>query len=215
MEGIDSVRGVRRRALLLTALAAAALAACSGGDDDETADPTVPTAVSTVPPTTGQADVATIPEVIDEPYLNRVLAALDEVDGQATRIIVARKDFVPEAGELLASIYRGEEFEEQAETWLDILDRDPALAGIRPNPGNRKSTVDRLVSSSRACVWMAVKRDYADTAATPPPPRTEYVALRPKEASDDVRKRNPTAWVIVDDGFTEDGSEPGNQCAAS
>lgn len=58
------------------------------------AEPTVPTAASTTA-TTAPIDVSVIPPTIDEPYLTAVLAALDEVDGEATRMIVGAKNITP------------------------------------------------------------------------------------------------------------------------
>lgn len=205
---------MRWRARLVVAVLLAA-GACSDGDDSSSAEPTVPTAASSTSTSSAVADIATIPEVIDEPYLNRVLAALDEVDGKATRVIVQHKDLVPEAAEILNSIYSDEEFTEQADVWLDTLDNDPSLAGIRPDPGNRKTVVDRLITSSPTCLWIAVRRDYSMTATKPKGVSKEYVALRPKDTSNDPIGHNPTAWMISVDGYNEDGSEPENQCAGS
>lgn len=197
-------------------VAAAVTAGCTGGGATP-ADPTVPTAASTTATTTSTTTVgiATIPAVIDEPYLNRVLAALDEVDGMATRVIVAHKELVPEAAEILNAIYSDHEFTEQVDVWLNTLGRDPQLSGIRSDPGPRQTTVERLIVSSPRCVWLAVRRDYSATAAASTRASTEYVSLRPKGASNDPTHRNPTAWMIHVDGFNEDGSEPENQCAGS
>ncbi|MGQ0520824.1 MAG: hypothetical protein ACT4PX_06720, partial [Actinomycetota bacterium] len=85
-------------------LLAMGLAACSGGGDSS-ADPTVPTAATTSSTPAPAIDVSVVPATIDEPYLNAVLAALDEIDGEATRIIVATKRFPPEAADLLNTIY--------------------------------------------------------------------------------------------------------------
>ena len=72
------VRRVLRRVVALALL----LTACSSGHR-------VPTAqVRPAPPTT--ADPYAVPAVIDIAYVNRVLAALDQVDGDATREAVVR-----------------------------------------------------------------------------------------------------------------------------
>lgn len=70
---------------------------------------TVPTAPSTTS-TTAPIDVSVIPPTIDVPYLNAVLATLDEVDAEAGRIIVTEKRFTPEAADLLNAIYSDEPF---------------------------------------------------------------------------------------------------------
>lgn len=194
--------------LLLVAMLS--LAACTGSTGSS-AETTVPTAVRTTS-TSAAPDVSTIPETIDEAYLNAVLAALDEVDGEATRIIVATKRFPPEAADLLNSIYSDERFQIQADAWFEALGKDPQLRSIKAQPGNRKTLVRRILSASRKCVWMAVERDHSASSVTPSGPRTEYIALRPLDKSNDRAGHNSTAWMITADGFNEDGSEPGNGC---
>ncbi len=199
----------RLRTLAVAALLLAST--CSGGEDEADPGATVPTEVTT---STTVIDVSTIPAVIDEAYLNRVLEALDAVDGMATKIIVERKALVPDATGLLAAIYDGEEFTDQTNAWLIGLQQDPNLVSIKPQPGNRKTTVERIISASQGCVWLAVRRDYSGTASNPPAPQTEYVALRPLDKTKDRKGLNPTAWIITEDGFNEDGSAPRNPCVA-
>jgi len=152
---------------------------------------------------------------VDEAYLNAVLAALDEVDGQATRLIYAGKRFTPEAADLLNAVYSDEETDRHANAWLSGLAADPELRSIKPDPGNRKTTVSRIIAATPACVWMAVERDHTSDSVDPEPPRLEYVALRPLDRSNDPKGRNPTAWMITFDAFSSDGSEPRNRCADS
>lgn len=187
------------------------LAACSGGGEG-TADPTVPTAPSTSSTTARSIDVSVIPEKIDEPYLNAVLAALDEVDGQATRIIVATKRFPPEAADLLNSIYSDEEFDRQAELWFASIGDDPELQGIKPNPGSRKTIIERVISATPACAFLAVRRDYSRVNFEPGPDRTEYLALVPLDPSNNPKGANTTAWMIIADGLRKDAKEPSSPC---
>ncbi|MDP9071259.1 MAG: hypothetical protein M3N68_08225 [Actinomycetota bacterium] len=197
----------------LRTLAVAALllgSTCSGGEDEADPGATVPTEVTT---STTVIDVSTIPAVIDEAYLNRVLEALDAVDGMATKIIVERKRFPPDAAALLHSIYDDEEFQDQVEIWAKTLASNPELSSFNPNPGNRRTIVQRIISRSSDCVWMAVSRDYSAAARDAPAARTEYIALRPTNHARDPKRLNPTAWIITFDGFNEDGSEPAGQCA--
>lgn len=190
--------------------AAVVLAGCSG-EGEGNVSPTVPSSVSTTS-TTAVPDVSVIPEVINEAYLNAVLAALDAVNGEAVRIIVATKRFPPDAADHLNAIYSDEEFQIQAEAWLTALAKDRQLSSIKPDPGNRKTTVRRIISASRECVWSEVERDHSGSSTMPVTPRPQYVALRPLDRSNDPRKLNPTAWMIAVEGFNQDGSEPGNQC---
>lgn len=198
------------RAVAVVLVAGLAVAACDASDGSP-AEPTVPTAPSTSP-TTAPIDVSVIPPVIDEPYLTAVLAALDEVDGEATRMIVAAKNLTPAAADYLNAIYSDDEFTRQADVWYLSIADDLELKGIRSPPGNRKTKVDRIIAASPKCVWLAVKRDYSAVNVDPGPDDTEYVALQPLDRSNDLRQVNRTAWMITDDVLLEDRSEPENPC---
>lgn len=202
------------RGLIAAVVGILLLAGCTD-DTPGSADPTVPTAASTSTSTstsTPQLDVASIPEKIDVPYLNAVLAALDEIDGEATRIIYETKRFTPEAADLLNTIYSDEAFQDESQGWLQSLASDAELKNIRPNPGSRETSIDRIIASSSSCVWMAVRRDYSARNFDAGPAQTEYVALVPLEAANDPRHVNRTPWMIAVDGFREDGREPSNPC---
>ncbi|MGI8684408.1 MAG: hypothetical protein ACR2MO_04855 [Acidimicrobiales bacterium] len=208
---------MQRLASLLLVVAAATAACKSGGD--ATADPTVPIAVSTstanTSSTTSVADIATIPDVIDAPYMNRVLAALDKVDTSAVRVIVETKDVPQRVAELYNSIYNDEWFTLKIDSWISALEEDRELSTIRRPVGDRVTTVDRLIATSPGCVWMAVKRDYSQTDVAPGEPRTEYLALQPLDPSNDPNHHNPTAWMITTDGTNNEGREPANPCPVS
>lgn len=213
MKSYDTVRPVRGAIALLVGIGLFA-AGCSDGDG-LAADPTVPTAAVTTPTsTTTVPDVSSIPATIDEPYLNAVLAALDEVDGQATRLIYASKKFTPEAADLLNAIYSDAAFEFEVQGWVVSLSDDAELRDVRPNPGNRRTTVDRVIASSATCVWLAVRRDYSARNVGTAPDRLEYVAMERLDVSNDPADTNPTAWMVTADGFRQDGQEPTNPCPA-
>jgi hypothetical protein len=209
MKGNDMVRAVRGIvAVLLTALAVAGCTESKGTP----AEPTVPTAVSTSS-TTAPIDVSVIPPTIDEPYLTAVLAALDEVDSEATRMIHAAKNITPAAADYLNAIYSDDEFKRQVDRWYASFAHDLELKGIRPSPGNRKTTIERIIAASPACVWLAIKRDYTAVNVNPVPDRIEYLGMRPLDAANDLRGVNPTAWMVIVDGYRQDGAEPSNPCA--
>ena len=193
-----------------TLLIALAVSSCteSGGS---AADPTVPTSAPTSSATSAP-DVSVIPETIDEPYLNAVLAALDEVDGQATRIIKESKRLTPEAADLLNAIYSDDQTDRQADVWLESLATDPQLRRIVPDPGSRRTIIERLITASSSCVWAAVRRDYSKVAVDATPGPVEYLALRPLDRTNDPQGRNRTAWMITADGYRDDGAEPANPC---
>ena len=185
---------------------------------DTSAAPTLPpetSVVTSAPATTAPPDVGTIPAVIDEDYLNRVLAALDQIDSRATQIIIDEKWLVPEAADLIAAIYDGEAFSEQTEVWLESLARDPELRNFKRPTGSRLTRVARIISRSPACVWTEVSRDYTQVAIAAPPPKREYIALKTLAPTARERAANPTAWIISYEGYLSDGSEPEDPCTGS
>lgn len=187
--------------------------ACNGGGD-KTADPTVPTR----PPTSGAtdstatpvagADVAAIPVVLDELYLNRVLAALDSVEREAVRHIADAKNLNAPAVELLGSIYSAPALANETDAWLTELERDPALRSTPADTPGRTTVVDHVISSSPTCVYIAVARSYMQTGVA----RIEYVGLQPLDQRNDPKNHNPTAWMIVKNGLLSDGGQPEDPC---
>lgn len=208
MKGNDMVREVR--GIVAVLVSALAFVGCTRSDGAPP-EATVPTAPSTSS-TTAPIDVSVIPPVINEPYLTAVLAALDEVDSEATRMIVAAKNLTPAAADYLNAIYSDEEFTRQTDVWYSSLARDLDLKGIRPSPGNRLTTIERIIAASPTCVWLAVRRDYSKVNFDPGTDRVEYVALEPLDRSNDPRGVNRTTWMITTDGYRQDGTEPSNPC---
>lgn len=202
---------MRRLTAVVVAVTMAGVACTDNGD--ETPDPTVPTAVSTLPPTT-VAGIDTIPEVIDAPYLNRVLAALDSVGTAAIKVVAETQNIPQAASEIFNSIYSDEWFPNVIDAWIQALQDDASLSTLKRPLGDRHTTVERLIEVSPSCIWMAVRRDYSDSDVDPPAPRTEYIALQPLDPENDPKDFNPTAWMITTDGFRDDGTEPRNPCPA-
>jgi hypothetical protein len=198
------------RGLAAIVMASLVVAGCraSEGSPPEATVPTAPSTSSTTAP----IDVSVIPPVIDEPYLNAVLAALDEVDGEATRLIYRQKKLTPEAVDLLNAIYSDDQTDRQANIWLQSLVEDPGLSGILSDPGVRRSQVDRLISASQVCVFVRVRRDYSKVAVDSTPGPLEYLVLRPLDRSNDPNNRNRTAWMITADGYRDDEAEPSDPC---
>jgi hypothetical protein len=185
-----------------------ALAACGGGGDDQ---PTSRATVPDRPATTVAADPYAVPATIDAAYLNRVFLALEEIDGQATRLILENKAYVPEAALRLNAIYGKEEFDAQTNLWVDLINQ--GLTGFKSPAGNRRTITERVLTATPQCVYAAVVRDYSAISQSPPPNSVEYVALRPLDHSRDSKRLNPTPWMIVKEGYRSDGSVPPDPCS--
>lgn len=198
------------RLVVVVGLVVAGTAGCKR-DGGATADTTVPTAPSTsASTTTAVADISTIPAVIDEAYLNRVLAALDEVETQATRLIAANKRVVPPAAVLLKSIYSSDEFTILVDGWNRAMLTDPETQALKADDPGRQTTVKSIISASRECVYVAVSRLFLRTGHTLP----DYISLQPLDRTNDPEHHNPTAWMVGSSGVRNDNQQPSNPCVA-
>jgi hypothetical protein len=184
-------------------IASLLVGACGG-----TAEPLGPTA--TVPQATTTTNAYAVPAVIDEVYVNRVLAGLDQVVGDVARLVVSSKTIPPEAIDRLRAIYvEGDVLQLR----VSLLQRDfnENFASYAPNPGNPISTVTDLLSVSEHCVFASIERDYSQVAASQANEATrQWIAI---ERADRPPSFNPTGWVLTYDGFAPDGKEPRDPCS--
>lgn len=196
---------IRRMAVGWLLAAGLVLGACSDSDQSDVPTATVPVA----PPTTVAPDPFAVPAIIDEAYVNRVLAALDAPIGDVLRLVVEERSVTPEAIEQLKAIYVNPEllalsirsFEEDLRT---------GFAGYRLPPGDRTTTVKRLLSGRPDCLFVEVQRDYSTVATEPVEARSEWIAMRPQS-----RSINVTGWGLIYDGFTPDLDAPSDPCIDS
>ena len=188
----------------------AVLAACSSGTRPG-GTATVPTAPPTTTPTT-TADPWAVPATITAPYVDRVLAELNHIDGTAFRDARAHNAVTAEFVSLEQQIRAGKQgvqLEEAAigkEVQLQWVD-------IKAVPGDRRMSVESLLSAPRPCVLAAVAINLAPVTVGPPQIYPQwYVALVPR-APDEA---NPTHWALADDGFEPGGGrpEPAHACAS-
>jgi hypothetical protein len=178
----------RRALLLLLILSACSRGAASGG--------------SAPAPAAGGEETATV---------NGILAGLDGVMGDLQRILVREKRITPEVTDRLRAIYVGPELLNQ----IDAFRADVAngLIGMKNPPGNRATTVSRLITVTPICIFAEVARDYTPvTVGAAPRPASLYVVLVTKTEGDDPRQLNPTPWAMLYDGVQVDGSQPEDIC---
>ncbi len=188
--------------------------ACSGGGDPPVAEE--PTPVSgdrrgTTTTSTTPIDVSTIPEKIDEPYINAVLAGLDRVNGEVIRLIVEDKQLLPDATEHLISVYDEDELQDQVDLWLRQIQE--GLDGFKTAPTPPRTTVARMLSVSPTCMLVEVEEDASGYLVTPGRYTKEFLLLTPLDRSRNRRGVNPTAWMIHEAGLKSDGSDPEDLCA--
>ena len=147
----------------------------------------------------------------DQATVNRILAGLDGVMGDLQRILVKERRITTEVTDRLQAIYTGPELLNQ----IDAFRADVAngLTGYKAVPGNRVTTVSRLITVSPICMFAEVTRDYSPiTEGAAPRPRSLYAILVTKHEADDPRQLNPTPWAMLYDGVQADGSQPEDVC---
>lgn len=122
---------------VLAVIALLVLAACRDGKADEPRT-TVPTAPST---TTTTAVSYEVPATIDIPYIEKVMAALDRVDGEAARRAAAQRQLDEEFLNYYAAIYTSEYFDLVKQAWYEIAGRGfEDLVADPGDPGGRNPT---------------------------------------------------------------------------
>ncbi|MEA2716021.1 MAG: hypothetical protein QOI99_338 [Actinomycetota bacterium] len=187
------------------AVATLVMGAC-GGDKE----PLGPTA--TVPQATTTTNPYAIPPVIDEAYVNRVLAGLDHAVGDVVRLVVSSKTIPPEAIERLKAIYVDDE-QFQFELQLFQADLRGGFKAVKPSPGNRATTVLEIMSTRPDCIFARVDMDTSAVTLAPNPAfRTRWIAIVPRLAGISA-PGNETGWGVVYEGFPPDQSTPSNPCA--
>lgn len=200
------VTAVRRVLIVATLVASLSMGACGGEDG-----PLVPAA--TLPQGTTTTNSYAVPAVIDEAYVNRVLAGLDQVVGDAVRLLVQTKTLDEGVFSRLKAVSSGDVLQLK----LDGLQRDLLIGMSRyqPNPGNKVTLVQRLLSVSPSCLFAEVTKDFsAVNISGDSNLSTQWVGLVPSPAGTDFENYNPTRWIYIYDGLTGDRSQPSDPCAA-
>ena len=171
--------------------------------------------VATEPLPTTTTNPYAVPAVIDVAYINRVLAGLDAVRGNTLRIVIRTNTIPPEAYDQVKALYTNPAPMQET---IDGYQRGirERFVNYKPDPGNRISTVARIVTTQPTCIFVQVKRDYSAVSLNPTGDfQTQWVGLRPLDQARDPHGYNPTSWAYVYDGFEPDRSQPSDPCAKS
>lgn len=171
-----------------------------------------PTAtLGTAPPSTTTTNPYAVPSVIDASYVNRVLAGLDAVVGDTTRLVLQARQIPPEAIDRLRAIYQ------DTTTFQLVLDGFEGdirrgFANYKPQPGNKRAIVTELLSTAATCIFARVERDFSAVGIDPRPVNPQWVALKPLDTSRDPNGYNKTSWSYVYDGYPPNRTQPANPC---
>src|SRR4051812_29229667 len=166
------------------------LAACSPKSTGAAAPPAT---VATEPARTTTTGPYDRPPVIDAAYVNRVLAGLDGVYGDVTRMVVSTKRLPPDALARLRAIY---DDDAALQLKLDAIQTVglTQLAQLRPNPGNQVTTITNLITVRPKCVFASVNRDFSQLVANPAGVDHLWVAIVPLNPAHDPDHYNLTSW---------------------
>jgi hypothetical protein len=178
--------------------------ACGGKEG-----PLGPTA--TVPQATTTTDPYAVPPVIDEAYVNRVLAGLDQVVGDAVRSVVRTRLLDEEVLLRLKAISS----DDALQLKLNGLQKDllGGMEGYRDPPGNKITTATRLIAANPSCVFAEVVKNFSAVNADGAQHLSiQWVALVPLDPTRDPKHYNVTGWMFAYDGFPDDRSEPPDPC---
>jgi hypothetical protein len=195
--------------------------ACGGDDDGSAAPETAPdssvtstasassttAAPATAAPATTTTDPLAVPAVIDAAYLDRVLAEIEHVVGDAGRMIQAAGAVTPEAEALLATVYSPEFLAIQVQGWEQVLADPTEVAALRQPIGDRVTTVAELFTATPECVFARVDRDFSAFTSIATQPGDRYTLLIP---SADARIR----WLVRDEARVTVGEPLENPCVS-
>lgn len=187
--------------MIVTALLAGAC-----GSESEPLGP-----IGSVPQATTTTNPYAVPAVIDEAYVNRVLAGLEQAVGQVTRLIVGSRSLPPEVLDRLKVIYLDDGL---LQFVLDIYQTDllNGFEGVRPNPGNRVTTVIELLSVDQRCVFAKVRTDASAVSLKSGAIYEQWIGIVPIDVAPPT-SFNATTWGFIYEGADENHSAPSDPCA--
>jgi len=184
---------------------------CSSKKANGSADPTVPTA-PTETTATAAPDPFAVPEVIDEAYVNRVLAALYRVDGDALRRVVASGMVDAESRKILRAVYNDPQFELEFDGLTKTFAK--GLERYKTPPGDRRTTVTKLRTAQPDCIFVETEVDFSEVVKSPPAWVDDVfrvLALERTQQETDPQNLNPTPWSISYTEVVKDGESPQEQ----
>ncbi len=188
-------------------------AACGTGHRQSVLPSTTaaPAASTTATTSSAQDVVDPVPAVITVPYVNAVLAQLEAVYGNASRLLVRSRSVSPLVLSDLRAIFNDPEYGAQTQIFRQAAAQP--IRGVRAVPGNRVTTVVRGVTMSRSCIFVQTKTDYSQVDVTTVPGRgTEFFTLHPKQAGVDPAHLNHTPWAIAGTASYPTSVQEPDQC---
>lgn len=155
----------------------------------------------------------TIPEVIDEAYVQRVLQTLYSLESEAVRQMVTAGQVTEEAEGVLRAINRPSRIEQQLAGYRELAEQ--GFPGVLDDPGDQRITISAVLSADSECIFAAGERDFSEVAESPEFDATDvaFFQLLPRDATSDVHAVNPTPWMLAGGEIRSDGATPEIPCS--
>jgi hypothetical protein len=205
---------VRRKTPIVSLLVVGALglglAACQDGGASGADDtlPSPPTSSTTAAPPSYD-----VPAVIDAAYVARVMQALDHVYGNGVRHLAQVRTVDEEFLKHLVAIHNPRIYNLVQDLWVKT--QAQGFAGLRADPGDPVTRVDKLLRADRECVLIEGDRNLSPLhTADDLTNHHRFVALAPLRADRNPGGLNPTPWAINFSGEAAADTPPEDVCVA-
>lgn len=164
-------------------------------------------------PTTTTTSPYAVPPVITAAYVDSVFAALNHVQGDATRALMSARAVTPGLQVDLRAIFNDPLYAEEVKIYGEEL--QAGLDHFRQVPGDIRTTVRDLVHASSTCVFVETVSDADEVNLKPiQPPASEYWMLQPKQPGADPDHLNPTGWSLSFNADYDAPTSVPDQCPA-
>ena len=189
-----------------------AVVGCSDHGRDTTRAPTATVRKEAATTPTSVVPVDQVPAVIDVAYVQRVIDALDHVEGDAVRALVSAREPNLAFYERIRAIYLDPQFDRVQTSYGRSAAQE--MIELRDHPEDPVTRIDQNIKVTGDCVFAAVTRDFGPILKVPPTDELKkgYIGFGLKKPELDPSRRNPTAWMIGLDGTTSSGEEPSDPC---
>jgi hypothetical protein len=179
----------------------------AGCDGDGRTDDTLPPEETT---TSTTAVSYAVPDVIDAAYVGRVIQALDHVYGDAVRHLAKTRRVDEEFLKPLVAIHNPRIFGLVQDLWVKLQAKE--FEGLRSEPGDPVTRIDKLLRADRECVLIEGDQDLTPFFDTDDPTNHHpYIGLTPIQAGRNPGNLNPTPWTVNFAG-SSGGQLPGDAC---
>lgn len=185
-------------------------ASCRQDEPDRPAH--VNPSLGTLPTTSTTINPYVIPLVLDAEYFNGILAGLDAASGDLLRLVYRERSLPRDLVPRLEAIYS---FSSAIQLEIRLL-QEAIISGFdnfRPQIGNVRTSVRRLITVKRACMFAEVVRDHSAQGIDTLTDQVLWVSLVPATSDQVASTYNPTPWAYIYEGFTPERKAPADPCA--